>query len=317
MTDVNLRSLDLNLLAVFEAVYEEGNMTRAALRLCMTQPAVSNAVSRLRVALRDPLFVAGRRGITPTATAQELFVPIKSALDLIRDSVGGLRGFDPATSDRTFRLAVIYAPGPRFRGDLLKRLREEAPHISVVLHPANDRHEVHRLMREGRIDLLLDHAQNGDDELAHVPLWEDELVMIVARDHPRINGPRTLEQLSEEWFAVHGEPQGPGNLHDLEAAIGNGPQHPLLMTRSQQELALAVATSDLVGTLTRRLADSIADLIGLQILPLPFSMPKVNASLVWHRARENDLGHRWFRNRLLDHVPRKVPQQMAETARAA
>ncbi|MDQ8022315.1 MAG: LysR substrate-binding domain-containing protein [Moraxellaceae bacterium] len=316
MTDVNLRSLDLNLLAVFEAVYEEGNMTRAALRLCMTQPAVSNAVSRLRVALRDPLFVAGRRGITPTATAQELFVPIKSALDLIRDSVGGLRGFEPASSERTFRLAVIYAPGPRFRGDLLKRLREEAPHISLVLHPANDRQEVHRLMREGRIDLLLDHVHTSDDELMHVPLWEDELVMIVSRNHPRIDGPRTREQLAGESFAVHGEPQGPGNLHELETAIGQGPHMPLLMTRSQHELALAVATSDLVGATTRRLAESLADMLGLQILPLPLDMPRVNACVVWHRARENDLGHRWFRNRLLDLAPRKVPQ-ISETARAA
>src|SRR5262245_12296065 len=109
---LNLRSVDLNLLPVFEAAYEEKSLSKAATRLAMTQPAVSHALARLRVAFRDELFVRHSRGVTPTPAADLIYARLGDALGQVRAAVVESRGFEPTTSERRFTIAIPHPLGP-------------------------------------------------------------------------------------------------------------------------------------------------------------------------------------------------------------
>ena len=119
----NLRSLDLNLLTVFEAIYEVGTVSGAADRLALSQSATSHALARLRDACKDDLFVRAHQGLSPTAVAQEMYPAIKQALDALRATLAEASGFDPGTSQRRFRISIPHPMGPFYALDLTRRLQ--------------------------------------------------------------------------------------------------------------------------------------------------------------------------------------------------
>src|SRR5262245_10537736 len=128
---LNLRSVDLNLLPVFEAAYEERSLSRAAARLAMTQPAVSHALSRLRAVFEDELFIRQARGVAPTPVADQIYGKLRGALSSVREAVTESRGFDPATSRRSFFVAIPHPLGPLIAVDLRQRLTRAAPGLRV------------------------------------------------------------------------------------------------------------------------------------------------------------------------------------------
>src|SRR5262245_8178313 len=128
---LNLRSVDLNLLPVFEAAYEERSLSRAAARLAMTQSAVSHALTRLRALFEDELFVRQARGVAPTPVADQIYARLRGALSSVRDSVTETRGFDPTTSERSFFIAIPHPLGPLIAVDLHDRLARAAPGLRV------------------------------------------------------------------------------------------------------------------------------------------------------------------------------------------
>ncbi len=133
---LNMRSVDLNLLPVFEAAYEERSLSRAALRLAITQSAVSHALARLRVLFKDQLFVRHARGVTPTPTADAVYEKTRPALGLVREAVTQTRGFDPASSERQFFVAIPHPLGPMIAVRLLEQLRDERTRRSRWLQHA-------------------------------------------------------------------------------------------------------------------------------------------------------------------------------------
>jgi LysR family transcriptional activator for leuABCD operon len=137
----NLRSLDLNLLTVFEAIYESGTVSGAADRLALSQSATSHALSRLRDACKDDLFLRANQGLSPTPMAKEMYPPIKQSLDTLRTTLGEASGFDPSTSQRRFRISIPHPMGPFYALDLLKAAAAVAPSIvltfDTVSRPVN------------------------------------------------------------------------------------------------------------------------------------------------------------------------------------
>ena len=129
---LNLRGVDLNLLPVFEAVFEERSLSRAAAKLAMTQSAVSHALSRLRTVFRDELFVREARGVLPTPVAESIYAKVRGALGAVRESVAERRGFDPATSRRKLFVGVSHPLGPLIAVRLRQRLAEIAPGVEVA-----------------------------------------------------------------------------------------------------------------------------------------------------------------------------------------
>ncbi len=155
-TMLNLRSVDLNLLPVFEAAYEERNLSRAAERLAMTQSAVSHAVTRLRAVFRDELFIPQARGMLPTPAADMVYTKLRGALTAVRESVTEMRGFDPKTSERRFFISIPHPLGPMIAVRLRERLAHAAPGIKVTFSTRSRPVELERGMREGRVDAAVD-----------------------------------------------------------------------------------------------------------------------------------------------------------------
>jgi LysR family transcriptional activator for leuABCD operon len=295
---LNIRAIDLNLLPVFEAVYEERNMTRAADRLAMTQPAVSNAVARLRSAIGDPLFVPGRRGAVVTPAADELYPRVKQALDAVRDGFATTRRFDPAQSTRRFALGTLYAPGIGYWQRMADWARREAPLLSWKIVSEHQRDLALAGLRAARIDLLFDYLAPQTHDLDSVALFEDELVVVVARNHPRIGTTITRSQFLRERHVVHASLRSPGNIAFLEGAVGYRALDIALEAREPFEIPIAVAGTDYIAACNRRLAEPWSKLLGLRILPLPFRAVPLHCYLVWHQSRQRDAGHRWVRDRL-------------------
>jgi LysR family transcriptional activator for leuABCD operon len=292
---MNLRSFDLNLLPVFEAVFEERNMTRAALRLGLSQSTVSNAVTRLRHASGDELFVAGRRGITPTPLAEEMFPEIQAALAAVREALGRSRDFDPRTAERRFRIGLLYGPGAALGQELFRSVQREAPHVSLRFVQFDDREAAYAALREGKVDFLFDMVQPTKRDLESEALFKDELVVIAAEDHPRVRDSLTREQFISERHAAHASLRWPGSLPEIEAALGFRALDVAIEVRIPMELPVAVSGSELLAVCTRRLAEPWAKLLRLRVLAPPFVSLAFSSYLVWHATRHRDAGHAWLR----------------------
>ena len=200
---LNLRSVDLNLLTVFEAVYEERNQARAALRLAMTQPAVSNAIARLRHVVRDPLFVPASRGVVPTPAAERLYPRVREALSSLREGLAGERGFDPRTTTAAFDILIGYGGGAILGPPLLHWIDREAPRARLRIRSLDDPATLPRRLRDGQLDAAVDYVAPVDPDLVHEQVADAKPVVIVRRDHPRVRGRVTRAVLARERLATH------------------------------------------------------------------------------------------------------------------
>jgi DNA-binding transcriptional LysR family regulator len=293
---LNLRSVDLNLLTVFDAVYAEGNLGRAAQRLAMTQPAVSNAIARLRAMTRDPLFVKANRGVSPTPFARRLHGPVRDALELIRGGLSGAGEFDPARSKRDFVVATGYGlevvAGPAF----LAWARAHAPGVRISGRLIGHRETVWSELREGVLDVAVDVVLPAAKDFVTEPLMDADVVVIARRGHPRVRERLTLEGYLAERHVVL-RPKSAEEmqlavrrkLHDLDRDVA-------LEVSSTLALAVVVGECDALGVVGRVVAEKLADRLRLRIFPAPLPLPKVAVHLVWHRSREKDPGHRWLRD---------------------
>ncbi|MDK6764950.1 transcriptional regulator LeuO, partial [Klebsiella aerogenes] len=178
-----LRMVDLNLLTVFDAVMQEQNITRAAHTLGMSQPAVSNAVSRLKVMFNDELFVRYGRGIQPTARAYQLFGSVRQALQLVQNELPG-SGFEPLSSERVFNLCVCSPLDNYLTSLIFNKVGEIAPNIHLVFKSALHQNTEHQL-RYQEIEFVIGYEEFRRPEFACIPLFKDEMVLVASRKHPR------------------------------------------------------------------------------------------------------------------------------------
>jgi DNA-binding transcriptional LysR family regulator len=292
---INLRTVDLNLLPVFEAVYEERNMTRASHRLAMSQPAVSNAVARLRGALGDALFVPGRRGAVVTPIAEEVYPRVKAALDAVRHGLSQRRDFVPQASDRRFAVGTLYGPGIVFGKAVADWLQREAPRLSWRFVQIEDRDGAVARLRDGRLDFLIDHVAPAGPELKGAVLFSDEFVVAVSGSHPRIGRTLSRRQFLAERHVVHCSLRFPGSVAQIEGALGDRALDVAIEVREPIELPLMVAGTQFIAACNRRLAEPWVRLLGLKVLRLPFRAPPIRGYLVWHASRQRDAGHKWLR----------------------
>ena len=175
---INLRSLDLNLLTVFEAIYEIGTVTGAGSRLALSKSATSHALSRLREACGDELFVRAGQGLAPTPTASALYPAIKQALEALRASLTEATGFDPSRSNRRFRLSIPHPLGPFYALDLLAAATAIAPNIELIFDTTSRPRDLEDGLRDGRVDIAIDWLPAGMDPFVNQKLFEDRLVLV-------------------------------------------------------------------------------------------------------------------------------------------
>jgi DNA-binding transcriptional LysR family regulator len=298
---VNLNTLDLNLLRVFEALIRDRSVSAAAERLRLTQPATSNALNRLRQFFGDPLFVRTRNGMEPTAIALALRDSVSDALAMIRGAVERSGGFDPKTSDRTFTLIMNDVGEITFLPTLLERLAKAAPFVDLrVRELGREDHE--EALDSGAADIAVGRIKLSDTFRSQLLLLST-YVAVLSRDHPLVRRRKRFNAISYEDYlaarhvAVH--PRG---------ASGNPLERGLGADASRRRIALSiphttVLPSLLPGTeLVATVPDSCIDLLcrdgRLVWAKLPFEMEPVRVMQWWHKRQDQDAGHLWLREQL-------------------
>lgn len=290
---------DLNLLPVFVALMEERSVTRAAQRLKITQPALSNALARLRTTLRDPLFVRERYGIRPTRTAEALAPVIARALAELDDTVLGQQDFDPAQADRLFTIApnsyVEYALAPA----IVVRLRERAPGIRLRLVPyGNDLAETGVVT--GTTAMVLGRLVNPPANLVVQHLMDDSLACVVRSDHPDVGDQLTREQY-ERMLHVNVLPPGQLRAGLFQALERQGLRREVAVSVTHfLAVPEMIKVTDYCATLPRRICQRLAGDPRLKILPTPVDLGTFPVQMGWHVRYRHDPAHQWLRALILE-----------------
>ncbi len=306
MNTLNFRTLDLNLLRVFDEVMAEGSLTRAARNLSLTQPAVSNALRRLRETLGDELVRRGGQGMTPTPRALALWPAVREALRQLQESLAPST-FAPTEADNTFKLAMADATGAELIPGLVDILESEAPAVSIQVLPLTTR-DPRRLLDDESADLAVGYfpavladltarAQVGKAvAFAHQRLYEGKYVCVMRRGHPLASGPLTLNRFcAARHLLVSFSGRAFGFVD--EALAAHGRERRVVFTVNQFFTAgQVVAQSNLLTVLPRHfvsIAGSAGDLVQRE---LPFDVPAVQVASLWHGRLEHSAAHRWLRD---------------------
>lgn len=291
----NLRSLDLNLLTVFEAIYETGSASVAADRLALSQSATSHALSRLREACKDDLFVRVGQGLSPTPVAKEMYPPVKQALEALRATLSEASGFDPATSQRRFRLSIPHPMGPFYALALRAAAATTAPGIMLTFDTVSRPVDLEDNLRDGTVDIAVDWLPITLDPFVNRKLFDDRLVIVMRRDHPSITAGLTIEDLrNAEFVTLHHRREIEYAPDAIRQFIGLG-VHEVVHVSELLEIPAVVASTDLAGIFASSMGPLVEERMGLRVLPIPVELPVVPIYMVWHEARRNDAGHRWLR----------------------
>ena len=315
---MNFRTLDLNLLRVFDVVMEERNVTRAAARLAMTQPAVSNALRRLREATNEDLFVPGSTGVTPTAHADALWPSVRAALDGLR-VVFDPQDFDPQHDARCFTLAMADATAAVLMPPIVRELALLRSKLQVRVLPLATR-DPRPLLDQGQADIALGFfpelaaalSAEGDAGIArHETLYDCEYVCVTRRAHPlaRAGGMSLDDFCGAAHLRVSFAGRQRGFVDEALARLGR--ERRVAITVSHFSTAAAIVhQSDLLTVLPRSFVPATGYEAQLAVHPLPFELPRIEVGLLWHRRHESDAGQRWLRG-MVKQVATGVGRQLA------
>jgi DNA-binding transcriptional LysR family regulator len=299
-----LGSIDLNLLRVFDAVARERHVTRAAERLHLSQPAVSNALARLRQALGDELFLRRPGGVEPTALALSLAQPVAEALDRIAEALSSQTPFDPATSTRIFPVAFSEYAEAVLAPPLLAELARAAPHCLLAIRHG-DRTNWETLLTAGAATLAVGVLPEPPALYTRLRLLPEAFCTLMRPGHPLAEGPLTVARFVSVPHLLH-SPNGSrdGALDAVLAEAG----HPRRLGAVVAHLSAVpgiLARTDMIITLSARLARDLAAPHGLVTRDPPVAVRHTRLSLVFHRRFEADPGHAWLR-RLILSIAREV-----------
>lgn len=292
----NIRQINLNLLVVFDALMREHNLSRAAVQLHMSQPAVSNALARLREQLGEPLFTRTSRGLVPTPQAQKLHETVRQALHLLQIGLGPQQHFD-LTSAHVFKLAMNDYGQAHLLPALMAGIRQAAPWVTVSVHdvPAE---QLPQALATGAVDMALDYLYFDDADLRYQALLEQEVAVIGRAGHPAFKGQLTLDSYQRSEH-VSIQPRA-GRGSPLEIVLGSAKirRQVRLYVPNYLTIPAIVSQSDLLGVVPSLLAQQAAAIHGLEVAPLPVQAPCIQVSLIWHKHQDASPALRWLRNEI-------------------
>ncbi len=301
-------TLDLNLLRVFDAVMTEQNLTRAASRLAMTQPAVSNAVKRLRDALGDELLIRTAHGVKPTARAESLWPAVRRALADLEEAVAP-RNFELDKAHATFRMAMADATAGLLLPPLVRVIENDAPGIDIRMVPLTTREPRPMLLR-GDIDLAIGFfpgvvaQMQGSTEtpIRHERLYAGHYVAVMRKQHPLADVDLTLDKYCEaNHLLVSFSGRARGLVDDALVSLNR--ERRILLTVNQFFTAgKVVAASDLLMVIPFHLIEATGMSKQLIFKELPFDLPEVHIDMLWHERDARSPGHRWLREQLFEAV---------------
>jgi DNA-binding transcriptional LysR family regulator len=293
---MDFHGIDLNLLAAFDALMAERNVTRAAARVGVSQPAMSAALSRLRARFGDPLFLRSADGLVPTSRARDVAEPISQALRQIESALVDKPAFVPGKAALTFTLGLSDYPAFVLLPALLQALEQQAPAVSLSVQAFSDRDGAVDLLDAGTIDAAVGvPPTHAESRIFTRSILRDEFVTIVRRDHPRARRGMDMKAfLALPHVLVSPE----GDRHGLvdEALARLGKRRTLALTLPQMFAAPAVvAQTNMTATVMKRVALNCVDRRKLVLFAPPVKLPPVNFDLIWHRRNDNHPGQQWLR----------------------
>lgn len=291
-TSPKLSQLDLNLLHVFDVVYRERNLSRAAALLSLTQPAVSHAIGRLRAQLDDPLFRPHGRGVAPTPLADRLAPSVRVALGALEDAFAHLREFDPRRDVSRFAIAVDHEVELLVLPEAESRFRARAPDATLT-STGLDRRRVKSELAQGALDLALDVAQPPDPALSSEPLVDVSFCVVASRAR-RID---LRAYLAARHVAVSPHADVP-SVEDV--LLGQQGLHRDVAVRCQrlETAGRIAATSKLLLTLPRPFATLLSAAVPVRIVDLDLPLPRTVFHAYWHRRRDADPAVLWMRDEI-------------------
>jgi len=309
MNSANFRTLDLNLLRVFDEVMAERSLTRAARNLSLTQPAVSNALRRLRDTLGDELVQRSGQGMAPTPRALAIWPAVREALQQLQASLIP-NEFVPAQARSTFVLAMADATAAELIPGLVETLEHEAPGVSLRVVPLTTR-DPRGLLDEESCDLAVGYfpavladltasAQSGEAlPFFYQRLYLGEYVCVMRKGHPLASGPLTLQRFCDaRHMLVSFSGRAFGFIDEALAALGQ--KRNVVLTVNQFFTAgRVVANSNLLTVLPRHFVRVTGIAEQLELRPLPFAVSPVHVDAVWHRRSQQSSAHLWLRETLV------------------
>ena len=301
---MKLSDIDLNLFVVFDAIYTEGNLTRAGEIIGITQPAVSNSLSRLRNLFDDPLFVRTAEGMVPTPVSQNIIGSVRQALGLIRSSVQESDAFEPKASDKRFRVSMTDLSQSIVLPYLFGKITQDAPNVSIDCYQVR-RRDMNIELASGNLDLAVDIPLTPDQQIRQAPLFSHPQVCLVRADHSRVKDHLDLDTyLSPNHIHISSRR---GGLGQVDLALGKMGKRRKISLRTQHYLATPelVMRSDLALTVPRVFADFVVSRLPVKYLQLPFEVPNLETYLYWHESTDQDQSNRWMRELILS-LPAKL-----------
>jgi DNA-binding transcriptional LysR family regulator len=292
---MDIGRLDLNLLRVMDAMLQTRKVTEAAVRLSLSQPALSFALGKLRKFFDDPLFVRTARGMQPTPLALQMAGPVHEILELVRAEVLQRSTFDPGTTERKFTLSLSDAGEMVFLPRLLRSLRQSAPgaNVSSVQLPPT---ELEQAMEAGEVDLAVGYFPDLTKEgFYQQRLFAQPFVCIMRADHPTIGNKLSLKQFLSASHAVV-RPEGRSQEIFERTLDAHGVKRRIALSIPHfMSVPFIIMESDLIVTVPLAVGRSFAKMTNLKMFPLPISMRDVDLKQHWHARFHRDPVNRWLR----------------------
>jgi DNA-binding transcriptional LysR family regulator len=302
--------IDLHLIRVLHTVLTERSVSRAALRLGMYQPAVSAALKRLRELAGDPILVRSGAGMVPTDAGLRMVAPSASILRAAEVLFSDARGFDPQTAVNTFRIAASDYLDPLFLPQLVACIKSQAPLCQIEIHPLSAQADYHAQLGQGELDVVVGNWQQPQEDLHRGELFADEVVCLVARNHPAVR--RGWEV--EDWLAaehIAPTPTYPGARGFIDEHLESVGLVRNITARCQHFGLIPgmVASSLLVLTTGRQYCERFTSHLPLEILPCPVGFPPIRYYQLWHERTHASASAKWLRERVRSVAGALRPQQ--------
>jgi DNA-binding transcriptional LysR family regulator len=292
------QNLDLNLLSAFEAIYEEGNISRAAVRLNMSQPALSNALNRLRKFVDDPLFVRTSHGVTPTSRARQLAEPIIKALDLIQNSLNHYSEFNFKESEKIFQIAMSDYCETVMLPRLMDQLTQFAPNIQIKVQVI-DTKTLSAKLASGQLDLAIGNLAFLADSIKRQRLFKEGFKCAASKDHPMVGDTMSLKEYSKCSHVVV-KPKTKACFIGKKLAGKFAKRNVSLSVPNFLVVPAIIANTRLISILPNRIVKTHMNFYPIKIFDPPFSIEDVNINQYWHEQVHNDPAHKWFRQTIFE-----------------
>ena len=306
---MHLSQVDLNLFVVLEAIYREGNLTRAGRQLKLTQPAMSHALKRLRELLKDPLFIREGANMVPTPFSRNMINDVRQALQILEVNLYEDRSFDPAHTRRSFQIGFWEIMEAMILPQLSRAMARAAPEISITTLRVK-RREIENELASGSLDLVLDIPITMSDSIRQTPLFSDRVVVMARAGHPAISGELDLDTyLKQDHILVSSRRLGP-SLVDAELNRKGRKRRIVLRCQHYFAACRVVSETDMLLTIPEHYAQLLNSRFNHRLYPFPLkSLQQLEIHMYWHESAENDPPNRWLR----EQIKKAVDDNLAAT----